>query len=117
MKNKFFLYRGNLDVKESMKKIHSHTFRGQEFKISWRKPRASKELNLNEGDELYGVTDNSAKKITINPKLEDKQLLQTAIDEGIHATIWDLDNESVAEIAKSISNFLWKIGYRLEKKG
>lgn len=44
---------------------------------------------------------------------EDEQhLLQVALDEGIHACDWDIDNDMVAEFAEDLAGYLWKLGFR-----
>jgi hypothetical protein len=55
--------------------------------------------------------------IQIKPTLRQRRMLETLIDEGIHACMWDLDNDAVDECSASIAEFLWRCGYRRTKEG
>lgn len=52
------------------------------------------------------------KSIRIKANLGPRHFLEVALDEGIHACLWDVDNDIVADIAHSLSSYLWKLGYR-----
>jgi hypothetical protein len=94
----------------------AHTFRGRRYKIKWRKPRdPSKDCKMtNQG---Y-CTDpkNANPTMAIDPNLCEETLLKVAIDEAIHATFWDLDNDAVDEAATDIASFLRRVGFGLAGK-
>ena len=92
------------------KRIDSHKFRGKRYKIRWLpKPKFN-------GESVEGFCTNPAlAEIAIKTNLTEKQLLATALDEGLHACIWDLDNEAVDEISDSLASLLWRLGFRLKK--
>jgi len=56
--------------------------------------------------------DTPKKKLRVNKNLGDKKFMIVSLDESVHACQFDLDNEVVGEIANSIGNFLWKLGFR-----
>ena len=51
--------------------------------------------------------------IHIAANLTDQARLDTEIHEALHACLWDLSEEAVAETAESIAGFLWRVGYRV----
>jgi hypothetical protein len=90
-----------------VKKIKSHTFRGKRYKIKWK--------YIPKKEEAIGFCtspDVKDKHIIIDPKNANLELLRAAIDEGIHACLWDLDNDAVSEMSESISRFIWRLGFR-----
>ena len=52
--------------------------------------------------------------IQIDPKLKGKLLLWTTLHEGLHATQEDLCEEAVEAVSQSLSELLWKMGWRKE---
>ena len=92
-------------------KNFSHVFRNKRYKVCFVK-KVDEEGSWGECDP----PNKKNKKVKIRNNLSDKNTLTTAIDEAIHACIFDLDNEVVAEMSQSMSNFLWKLGYRREIK-
>jgi hypothetical protein len=107
-------------------KIKSHTFYRKKFKIKFgsvTRGISKKDLdnlkvknNLTEDDDILALTDSrntENKTIIISDAIEDdKTLLRVLLDEGIHACDDRLDNDVVHEYATSLSNFLWRCGYR-----
>ena len=91
------------------KKIKSHDFAGNRYKVIWKKPIAKDTGGLCE--------DNTApeKTMHVSPNLKEYDFLSTCLDEAIHASNFSLDNEHVGEMASSIASFLWRIGFRLEE--
>lgn len=87
-------------------RIKTHRFPQGNYKIHWKKPRNC------EGE----CSDPSDRQIWLNPHLDDRELLRVALDESFHATMWLIDNDVVADFADDIAEFLYKIGYRLEKR-
>jgi hypothetical protein len=53
-------------------------------------------------------------KVLVLPKLHhgSKVLMEVAIHEGLHACLWDLNEEPVHDTARDISSFLWRLGFR-----
>lgn len=85
----------------------SHVFRGKKYLV--------KPLNAKQKRDCDGLADAPSvkqKTISLNTDLHGRRALTVALDEAIHACVWDLDNDSVADIADSIAGFLWKLGYR-----
>lgn len=100
-----------LDLRKSIK---THDFGAKRYKILWKKPTKSVT-----GFDAWGSCDDpssSDKTILISPNLEEFDFLTTCIDEAIHACNWSLDNDHVDEMSSSISEFLWRIGFRLAKE-
>ena len=98
-----------------MIKIKSHIFRGLRYKIKWRPITKAERKKMKYTQTLLGTCDGPSsvgKTITIDPTVSGEELLKVAIDEAIHACMWDLDNVAVDEMSSSISSFLWKIGFR-----
>ena len=85
-------------------KIRSHTFRGKRWRVVFK--------------AIKGQTgsceppDEPAKVLTLDPKVQGLEALDTAIHEACHACLWDLDEEAVTEIASDMARFLWRLGYR-----
>jgi len=38
--------------------------------------------------------------------------LDTIVHESLHACLWDLDEEAVAESAADVARLLWRVGWR-----
>ena len=99
-----------------LKTIKHHNFAGNKYRVVWEKP--VDEHGEHGGVELNGLCEEPSaygRKITIDPNLEQKELLKTAIDESIHASLWALDNEFVDKMSESIGEFLWRMGYRIKE--
>jgi hypothetical protein len=95
--------RGNKNIN----RIKSHKFPQGNYKIHWKKPYKSEGL----------CTDPNDRQIWINPNiLDDRDLMRVILDESFHATMWEIDNDVVAEFADDMAEFLYRVGYRLEKK-
>lgn len=91
--------------------IRSHKFRDRRYRVKWRKPRDGKD-----GVVVNGCCEDPTggkPSISINPSLSEEEFLAVAIDETLHACFFDLDNLSVDEASEDISNFLWRVGFRL----
>lgn len=93
-------------INKKIKQIKNQYFTQGNYKIIWEKPKGSVGL-------CSGPKD---RRIWIDPSLDDEELLRVAIDESIHACLWPLDNDYVAEMSDAMSSFLYKIGFKLEKK-
>lgn len=97
---------------KKLKTIKSHTFNEKKYKILWRKPlyRGKKNPPLGTCDPPHKKN----KKITINPKLTQKKLLAVMIDEAFHGCFWPIENDFVDKISDSMSEFLWRAGWRMK---
>ena len=62
--------------------------------------------------DAEGICDKPNRIIRIAKGYPEQNTLDSVIHELIHAALWDLDEEAVAETANSISEALWKLGYR-----
>jgi hypothetical protein len=103
----------NTESEEPMNKnIRSHVFRGKRYRIEFVAiEKGIKKLSpraLGTCSDPY----TKDKTITIEPDISDRDLLKVAIDEGIHACVWDFDNTAVDQMSQSISDFLWRLGFR-----
>jgi hypothetical protein len=90
---------------QDLERIKSHRFRLGRYRLVWRNPN-------NHADGTCDPPDAKGKKIFIRRTLPPRRLLEVLVDESIHASCWDLDNEVVVEMAERISAFLWRCGYR-----
>lgn len=66
---------------------------------------------------LYGMCfrRGNESEIVLSCKKIPKKLLENAIHESLHAEIPELDENTVERCGKEMSNFLWKLGFRLPK--
>jgi len=95
-----------------MKKIKSHIFRGKKYKIIISEIDNEILKLVPRCRGLCDAPDTIGKSITLSPKLSGLDLIKVAVDEGIHACCWDLDNTTVDEMSESIANFLYRLGVR-----
>ena len=86
--------------------VRTHKFRGTRYRLKlgheWR-------------DDTKGETDtpeNPKPEIRIRKGMEGLMLLDTLIHEGLHACLWDLDDDAVGASASDIARLLWRLGYR-----
>ena len=99
--------------KQLKRKVKVHDFIGNRYKIVWKKP--SKALA---GGDAWGLCEDNAapeKTIHINTNLPEYDFITVCLDESIHACNFSLDNEHVGEMATSMANFLWRVGFRLDE--
>lgn len=103
-----------------LNQVPSHKFRNTVYHIAWKSIPMGK--GSPKGEKWFGAcqspTDakgNPRKKprIVIDPKQNDLDLLQTIIDESIHACMFDLDNFAVEEMSLAIATMLSRCGYSL----
>jgi len=54
------------------------------------------------------------KAITIDPRCRsnDARYLEVVLHEALHAAVWDLDEEVVAEYARDVARLLHRLGFR-----
>lgn len=60
--------------------------------------------------EILGLCEET--DISVSPKLKGKLQLEVFIHELLHAEFDEMSEEEVDNRARSIANYLWKIGYR-----
>lgn len=111
-------------------KIKTHTFYGKKFKVKFGKieklvskaelKRIKEKYEIPEDELPLALTDDRGtvgREILISDTIhDDKTLLRVLIDEALHACDERLDNDIVDAYATSISNFLWRCGYRRKSK-
>lgn len=84
----------------------SQNFRKRRYRVSFVRRMRS---------DRYGECDNPDlpnKGIRFSARVPERKFLKVALDEAIHACLWDLDNDSVDEIARDIAAFLHRLGFR-----
>lgn len=114
--------------KEPIHKIKSHVFNGKRFRFVYGNfekkigKKETKEIIKNHQaksiDEIDAIThhpDQKNKAIMVRDDLSEKELLETLLDEGIHAVDFSIDNEFVDVYSKDLASFLWRCGYRRVK--
>lgn len=93
-----------------MKLPRRHLFRNKQFRLAWKR------LDR----KICGECETRRKldpEIRIDPKQSERELLDTILHEGLHASlgIEGLSERKVTETAQSLSSLLWKMGYRAPK--
>lgn len=83
------------------------TFNGRRY--SFRTP-----TNFSHRGSCSNPTDKE-KTICIHAPLRGEERLEVLIHEMLHASCWDLAEESVERAAVEIARALWRLGYRGEK--
>ncbi|GAF76799.1 unnamed protein product [marine sediment metagenome] len=82
--------------------IKTHTFRGLRYRVSIR-------------DKLAGFAEipgHEPRTLYVDPTLSPKEFHETAIHEAMHAEDPDACEQVVNRRAKSLSRWLWRLGYR-----
>lgn len=88
-----------------MKPINSHTFRGKRWHIE-NVPRGSAHDGMAQGPHVVG------KQMFLKVNNTTRRGMEIVIHEGLHACLWDLDEEAVSETARDITALLWRMGWR-----
>lgn len=65
---------------------------------------------------LCDAPDTKGKTIKIESKLEGEEKLEVLIHEMLHAGLWDLAEEAVAELAVDLARELTRLGYVNKKE-
>ncbi len=87
------------------------TFNGKRYRFY-----NSSQSRLPAGDDgKCDQQDEKRKGITIRRTLKGERRLDVLIHEMIHASCWDLAEETVGRMATEIAHALWRLGYRGEK--
>ena len=97
-----------------LKEIKQHEFRGKVWKIKWRAPRNDK--HTPPGYNNFGLCDPNTNTLTIFPSKDAWDLLDTVLDESIHANHFVLDNDAVREGVVSIVALLKRMGMKITFK-
>ena len=58
--------------------------------------------------------DKPGKCITIRKSLRGRREAEIVLHECLHAAFWNIDEETVTQVAEDISKVLWRLGYRRE---
>lgn len=107
--------------KYKINKVREHTFADVTYKVVWKnKPFEDKERGIKKHHQAETDCPMSDKpEIRIAPKSckDDLLLLKVLVDESIHSfpETWGLDNDFVDTFSESVGEFLYKVGFRLEK--
>lgn len=67
-------------------------------------------------ETIYGVWDDTTNTVSIDPAQTEQEELDTLIHEVLHAEVPNWDEQQIGCIADSISQLLWKAGYRKKRK-
>lgn len=89
-------------MKNAKKLPKFHYFNGKKYNFRWRKPRKAVGLC----DAPIGTAEE--RFITVYPKQDDKEFVETLIHEALHAEQWYLDEETVTRIAANLTDLLDK---------
>lgn len=91
--------------------VHTAIFRGKRYRIVWKVPAKHKV----KGEDVLGVCEpphQKGKTICIVKSGNDKEDMDTHIHESLHASFWDIDEHIIDDVSTSITDFLWRCGYR-----
>jgi hypothetical protein len=91
----------------AVSEIHTHTFRTKRWKLIDTGSEGAKQ-----GGGLCEAPHNPHREMLLPMSGETLHDLDTCIHEGLHACLWDLDEEAVHETATDIARLLWRLGYR-----
>lgn len=91
-----------------MKPVRTHTFNGRKYTIIAEK--------LDGYCDQFDLTAENARTLIILPDLNTRKGLITAIHEALHAEDWTVTEEPIERVSKEIGDFLWRLGYRIEKQ-
>ena len=83
--------------------IKTHTFNGREYRVIL----GQLDGNCDTDDHYW---------LIIERDLSKRVGLETAIHEALHACRWTAREKAVETTARDIARFLWRLGYRREKK-
>ena len=80
-----------------------HKIRGRMYDLRYV-PNAT----LPKDDGECDAPTTKAKQIRIAKRCKGERLLVVLIHEGLHAGLWDLDEEAVTEIAEDLGRMIWR---------
>lgn len=98
-------------MKDTDKLPKSQVFNGKKYKLIWKKPK-TKNGRKRRGQGQCAPPDycDRLRVMYINPHADPEEMCDTIIHEGLHAELWDLDEEAVTRIANNLSTLLVKCG-------
>ena len=85
-----------------MIKMRSHTFRGKRFDVTFTE----------DVDGLCVTQNNRRGEVLLFTERPPKVFLESAIHEAMHAMNWSISEDVIAERARDLARFLWRLGYR-----
>lgn len=91
--------------------LHTHTFRGKNFRLVWQRPKRDKALPPEQ--EYHGECSHAKKRIMIHPDSDALELLLTTAHESIHACFPDLDDHSVDQWEDDAKRLLKRMGIKV----
>lgn len=95
--------------------IKSHSFRERLFKIFWKSPRKDKQCPP--GQSYFGECDYHARTMQLFPSKSGLELLDTVLEEGIHACHFDIEDSAVRETVRDIRRLLVRMGIQISFTG
>jgi len=91
----------------SQPKDFFQSFRGRRYRVRFVSARR---LAGRDGDCEQPTSPRPT--IRLSRKLPDPEMMAIAIREGLHAGLWDIDEDAVDEIAEALASMLKQMGYR-----
>lgn len=95
--------------------IKTHSFRDRQFKILWKAPRRDKQCPPDE--TYFGECDYHGRVIQLFPSKSGLELLDTVLEEGIHAGHFDIEDSAVRETVRDIRRLLVRMGIQVSFTG
>lgn len=100
----------------------THKFRGQQYRLRWRKPRKTKaenKVSKKTGDDIWGKCEPPGPNALMVVAKDKDPLFQlhTIIHEGLHACLWDLAEETITETTDSIVDLLVRMNVKVAFDG
>lgn len=86
-----------------MRPIRSHSFMGRMYRIRFHHRMPADALGMCEHPTAKNKT------IHIRPNLDTRQLVETVVDESLHACFWSLDNGEVDQATSDIVRLLFRM--------
>lgn len=95
--------------------IKTHSFRDRLYRIFWKAPRHDKKCPT--GSAYFGECDFHGRTIHLFPSKSGLELLDTVLEEGIHAAFFDLEDSAVQEAVRDIRRLLTRMGIQVSFTG
>ena len=98
-------------IASGYRKIKKHKIGRKTYHLAWKR-----EVIDDDGDDVYGTTSHPAKKpvIEVSTQQSEKEMLDTLVHEALHAVKFSRDENVIKVASKSISDFLWKVRFRIK---
>jgi hypothetical protein len=95
--------------------ILTHSIRDRVYRIIWRAPRRDKTLAK---DEIFaGECDFHKRTIHLAPLKDGLELLDSVLEEGIHASFFDIEDSAVRAAVRDIRRLLVRMGIEVTFRG